>query len=697
MWKEGCLMAIYHFSMQVISRGKGQSAIASAAYRSGEQLYSERYDKVSSYHHREVLPETMLLKPVHAPEWCLDRERLWNEVEKIEKAKNAQLAREFTVALPVELSRQQQRELLRHFVQEVFVDEGMVADIAIHRDDAKNPHAHVMLTMRPFLEDGSWGAKSRKEYIVDENGEALFTESGAKKSRKIDTNDWNQKDKLQQWRTAWAMYANQHLSLAGVGIEISEKSHADLGLEQEPTIHEGYVARKMEQEGRSSDRVEMNRDVKARNEKKLLLQEVEQRLEQLEKHQLILTALSPAEKQELGQLSKVLKMYVQPETLVDKRRMLYLWDVKLQVQLDLGSFNEQSYKGFESQEKAFKRAEELFEKEADRLLIKHYPTLETSTWTPFEKREVLNATARLGKLLNEADVNEVLIDARDEEIIRHIQSVVKQPIATVVGAEERLQKVQQQTAAFMQQHGVSLQNKATIARLPEAERAQFEKQLKELKRLQLALKIFGTYYDERIYLRMPSLDVSDKSLVEREWLVTAMYYYGEAFTKEQLDDFPRTPPKKYEKEQLQVVDRYLTLKLAYDVAILKGEQASPHELLALQKQLDARLVKDLNHPRYRAFVLSDCIGEGVLSEDQANRHLAVTFVQTKDGVIRYNDTFGGKQLKVYGAPFLFEQFFKGKAMDRILDELEYEEFEKLQAQRQRMRQQPESNQKRKRS
>ncbi len=132
----------------------------------------------------------------------------------------------------------------------------------------------------------------------------------------------------------------------------------------------------------------INREVKERNEKKLALQEVEQRLEQIEKHELILKALSPAEKQELDQLSKVLKMYVQPETLSDKRRMLYLWDVKLQVQLDLGNFNEHSYKGFEAQEKAFKRAEELFEKEADRLLIKYYSTLDTSTWTPFEKREV---------------------------------------------------------------------------------------------------------------------------------------------------------------------------------------------------------------------------------------------------------------------------------------------------------------------
>ena len=193
----------------------------------------------------------------------------------------------------------------------------------------------------------------------------------------------------------------------------------------------------------------INREVKERNEKKLALQDVEERLEQFEKHELILKALSPAEKQELGQLSKVLKIYVQPETLADKRRMLYLWDVKLQVQLNLGNFNEQSYKGFEAQEKAFKRAEELFEKEADRLLLKYYSTLDTSTWTPFEKREVLNGTARLGEMLSEAEVNKILMDARAEEVIRQIQSIVKQPIATVVGAEERLQKVQQQTAAFM--------------------------------------------------------------------------------------------------------------------------------------------------------------------------------------------------------------------------------------------------------
>lgn len=114
-----------------------------------------------------------------------------------------------------------------------------------------------------------------------------------------------------------------------------------------------------------------------------------------------------------------------------------------------------------------------------------------------------------------------------------------------------------------------MQHKVIIARLSEAERAQFEKQLKEMKRLQLALKIFSAYHDERIHLRMPSLDVADKLLVEREWFVTVMDYYREAFTKEQLDDFPRMPPKKYEKEQLQMVDRYLIFKQAYYFTILK--------------------------------------------------------------------------------------------------------------------------------
>src|SRR5699024_5426789 len=153
-------MALYHFSGQIISRSKGQSAVASAAYRSGEKLYDERYGQTKFYK-RDTQPIAFILKPDHAPDWCLNRERLWNAVEKNEKAKNSQLAREFNVACPIELPLDEQSALTKDDCQMAFVERGMVADVSIHLDDKHTPHFHVMLTTRPFDEQGKWGIKSR--------------------------------------------------------------------------------------------------------------------------------------------------------------------------------------------------------------------------------------------------------------------------------------------------------------------------------------------------------------------------------------------------------------------------------------------------------------------------------------------------------------------------------------------------------
>jgi hypothetical protein len=326
--------------------------------------------------------------------------------------------------------------------------------------------------------------------------------------------------------------------------------------------------------------------------------------------------------------------------------------------------------------------------------VKYYPTLETSQWTSYEKRALVNETTRLDRTLDELEIKDTLMQAREEEVVKQVQSILKQSIITVVEAQERLQAVQTRAATFMKQQGVSLQQKASMDGLSPAEKNNFESMLKEIKRLQLALRLFGSYYDERIHLRMPSLDVSDKSLVEREWLMTAMDYYGEAFTKERLADFPSEPPKKYKKEQLVAVTDYLRAKRAYDVAVLRGEQVSAQELLRVQKGMDPILVKDLAHPRYLAFVLSDCVAEDILSEKNANAFLAAVEVPTAQGSVFYNDTFGGKQMNVYSSQTLFEQFFKGKAIERILDELDYEEFEKLKAQQKKMKQQKGMNQRR---
>jgi hypothetical protein len=258
-------MAIYHFSAQVISRGKGQSAIASASYRSGEKLVDEKTGEVKFYK-REVQPESMILAPSHAPEWTTDRQRLWSEVEAIEKNWNSQLAREINIALPRELTNEQQKELIRDFAQKEFVDRGMVADIAIHRDDQENPHAHIMLTIRKFEEDGQWGSKKKREYIFDEKGEVARDQRGQKKFITVPQTDWDKKETLERWREEWANHANQALEKYGFKDRISHLSHEERGLEQLPTIHLGHVAHAMEEKGIQSERGNINREIQRANE-----------------------------------------------------------------------------------------------------------------------------------------------------------------------------------------------------------------------------------------------------------------------------------------------------------------------------------------------------------------------------------------------------------------------------------------------
>lgn len=257
-------MAIYHFSGKIITRAKNQSAVASASYRSGEKLVDERTGEVKFYK-RDVQPETMILAPSHAPEWVHDRQRLWNEVEAVEKNWNSQLAREFNIALPKELSNEQQLELIRDFAQKEFVDKGMVADIAIHRDDKDNPHAHVMLTMRKFEENGKWGNKKRKEYLYGENGEKLLDKKGKPKYITHSLTDWDRTETLEKWREEWANHTNRALEQANVQERISHLSHEARGLEEVPTVHLGHVAHAMEKEGKQSERGDINRKIEASN------------------------------------------------------------------------------------------------------------------------------------------------------------------------------------------------------------------------------------------------------------------------------------------------------------------------------------------------------------------------------------------------------------------------------------------------
>ena len=305
-------MAIYHLEAKMVSRGAGRSAVAAAAYLSCSRLLNE-YDGVQhDYTRKQGLVWQQIFLPVAAPAEWQDRETLWNAVEENEKTKDSRLAREFVVALPIELSKAQWERLLSDFISDTFVSDGMCADVAIHDPypPGHNPHAHILLTVRPLDEKGKWQYKTEKEYLCVKNGKeqgftaaefkqaqadgwekqyqykvgkkkVYMTPSAAQaqgyervskypKSIKYGRQNpiserWNSEEQLVLWRKAWADVTNLHLERAGQEERIDHRSHAERGFDEQPTIHEGVIARALEKKGIISDRCELNRQIKADN------------------------------------------------------------------------------------------------------------------------------------------------------------------------------------------------------------------------------------------------------------------------------------------------------------------------------------------------------------------------------------------------------------------------------------------------
>lgn len=263
-------MAIYHCSIKIGSRAKGQSAVAASAYRSGEKLTDKETGLISDYTRKSGIVFSEIALCENAPSEYSNRETLWNAVHSIEKNKNAQLWREFEVALPKELKRDEQIETVRDFVSKL-TEHGMCIDWALHDKGDGNPHAHIMATMRSIELNGKWSPKSRKVYDLDEKGERIFQKvdkSGRKqyKNHKEDYNDWNAKERVEEWRSAWADCCNARLAERE---RIDHRSFDRQGINQIPTVHEGFIARKLVKDGKSSDRVQLNNEIRQRNNKLL--------------------------------------------------------------------------------------------------------------------------------------------------------------------------------------------------------------------------------------------------------------------------------------------------------------------------------------------------------------------------------------------------------------------------------------------
>ena len=322
-------MAIYHMQAKVVSRGSGRSAVAASAYMSCSRMYND-YDGIQHDYTRKqgLIYQEVMLPPMAPSEWN-DREQLWNAVEAAEKTKDSRLAREFVVALPVELDKDSNISLLKDFIQKNFVDMGMCADFAIHDTDGHNPHAHILLTVRPLNENGTWQYKTEKEYLCIKNGkEKGFTATEFKAAQKdgwekqyrykvekkkiymtaadaqekgydrIDkhpkssrygrqnpiSEQWNSDEQLCIWRANWADTVNEMLARNQINASIDHRSFSDQGITEQPTIHEGYIAQNMEKKGMIADRCEINRQIRADNQMLRELKTQVSKLAQAVKH-----------------------------------------------------------------------------------------------------------------------------------------------------------------------------------------------------------------------------------------------------------------------------------------------------------------------------------------------------------------------------------------------------------------------------
>ena len=303
-------MAIYHLEAKVISRGVGRSAVAASAYMSCSRIYND-YDGIQhDYTRKQGLVYEQVLLPSQAPPEWKDRSVLWNAVEETEKTKDSRLAREFVVALPTELSKGENISLLTEYVQSNFVDDGMCADFCMHDTDGHNPHAHIMLTVRPLDENGKWQNKTEKEYLCIKDGEERGFTSSEFKTAQADgwekqyqyivgkkkvymppsvaetqgyervskypkstrygrqnpiAERWNSEERLLIWRKNWADVNNKYLEQKNIDSRIDHRSYKERGIDEQPTIHEGVSARIIEKKGGTSERCEINRQIKADN------------------------------------------------------------------------------------------------------------------------------------------------------------------------------------------------------------------------------------------------------------------------------------------------------------------------------------------------------------------------------------------------------------------------------------------------
>lgn len=611
-------MAIFHMSFSNISAGKGRSAIASAAYRSGKKLFDQKEGR-SYFYARLVMPESFILTPKNAPEWASDREQLWNEVERKDRRANSRYAKEFNVALPVELSEDEQKELLTKYVQENFVDEGMVADVAIHRDHPDNPHAHVMLTNRPFNPDGTWGLKSKRKNILDENGNKTYTgNSRFPRSRKVWLVDWDKKEKINHWRHNWAVSVNQVLEQKNIPDRISEKSFEDQGINEVPTQHEGINSKRHER-NKFNQQVKNYRKSKAgykNNQEKVINRG---HLDSLSKH------FSFNEKKVVKELSHELKTYISLESLDDKRRMLFNWKNSTLIKHAVGEDVTKQLLTINQQESSLKKADELLNKVVDRTTKKLYPELDFEQTTAAERRELIKETDSEQTVFKGSELNERLMNIRDDLLTQQLLTFTKRPYVGFKLLMQQEKEVKIELKYTLMIHDDSLESlehvdQGLLEKYSPTEQQKITRAVKDLRTIMAVKQVIKTQYHEVLKRAFPKGDLDELPMTKQEQVYTAVMYYDPVLKPcqaETIEQWQANPPQVFSPQEHQ-----------QGLACLSGQ-------LSLDQLENHHLQRVLKHDGTKQLFFGECKADPTIKNSQIEKiQMQLKEQQAKDDQYR---------------------------------------------------------------
>ncbi|MFI3605279.1 MobQ family relaxase [Vagococcus fluvialis] len=504
-------MAIYHLSMQIAKRNNGKrSLIAMAAYRSGERLYSELYDKVNHYKHRQVKPDSFILIPESVPQKFLDREYLWNSLELAEKQPNARLCREVNIALPIELTEDEQKELIKEFVEESFISRNMIADVSIHRDNENNPHAHIMLSMREIDSNGNILNKRIRKPKLDINGEQIYNEKGQRVTVSLKTNDWDKKDLILSVRKNWADKINFAFAEKGISQRVSEKSFSELGKSELPTIHEGYYTKNLEKQGVTTNIKKKNMEIHIYNQTVQQINELEEKRELLKEdknYEINFNKIfSPMEKKALKELSSELKMFVSDDSVSKRLEELKRWEnsIIFNNKSELENQRLQLDKLADEREKLLK-ADEILIKQAKRFVDKAYPGIDTNKFDNHSIKAIANETVAKHRKLTKEEM---------------IEAVYRDKIIVLEKEKKIFKEKPFQTVRFINKKISNLE--AQLSKEPRTDNQEILKE--KINQMEKVKQGLHNYIEAEVKDRF-SADIKLKNVLEGEMLLAKADYY----------------------------------------------------------------------------------------------------------------------------------------------------------------------------